>query len=104
GLRYIGQRGSNAPGRRAAAHGPVSSLRAGITMGYRTTMGCVENAGGQTTARVFGRTHSQMTLVAVRLAPASECPDGAKNNPLPLGSAPGGSRICPAARATASGV
>src|SRR3989454_10890924 len=64
-------------------------------------MGCVENAGGHTTARVLGRTHSQITLVALRLDPASGFPGGAKNNPLPLGRAPGGRRTGPPAPAPA---
>jgi hypothetical protein len=46
------------------------------------------SAGGQTIARWFTPTHSQMTLSAFRLAPASEVPGAPKCRPLPFGSGP----------------
>src|SRR5207244_2447699 len=67
----------------------------------RATIGWVANAGGHTTARVPGATHSQMTLDAARLAPASGAPGGARSTPLPLASVPRGSLVRTAAAATA---
>ena len=65
-------------------------------------MAWVANSGGQTSARVYGATHSQITLVALRFSPASEDVGAPNASPLPLGSAPGGSFDCRIAAATAA--
>src|SRR4030095_3404124 len=51
-------------------------------------IGEVANWGGQVTSRWFTWVHSQMTLVARRLAPASAPPGGANSRPPPLGRPP----------------
>src|SRR5687767_10269860 len=66
------------------------------------TISLVAIEGGQTMARVFSETHSQITLVALRFSPARAWPAGAKRSPLPLGRAPTGRRTRCAAAATAS--
>ena len=53
-------------------------------------MSAVANWGGQVTSRRFTSVHSQMTLAARRLAPASAPPMGANSRPLPLGRPPAG--------------
>src|SRR5262249_6416632 len=67
-------------------------------------IGAVANRGGHTTARTRGRTHSQITLIARRLAPGSGLPGGANASPLPFGSDPTGSRGPSAVVATPLGV
>ncbi len=64
-------------------------------------MAWVANAGGQTRARVYGATHSQITLTALRFSPANGAPGGANASPLPLGSPPRGSAARWIAAATA---
>src|SRR3990172_7878141 len=87
----------------AAATPGMKTRGRNTVVNYGNLIGCVAKAGGQTTARVFGCTHSQITLVANALAPASGWPGLMKLNPLPLGSPPGASRTASAAFATASG-
>src|SRR5207253_6164133 len=64
----------------------------------------VANWGGHTTARRPSPTHSQITLAALRLAPASEVPGRPKARPLPFGNPPSGMLVVSAAEATAGAV
>ncbi len=53
-------------------------------------MGSVANAGGQMTAASPGDTHSQMTLAAATLSPASGVSGAPNRSPLPFGRLPRG--------------
>ena len=65
--------------RRAPAHHASDALG---------SMGSVANAGGQMTAASPGATHSQITLAAARLSPASGVPGAPNRRPLPFGRLP----------------
>src|SRR5207253_7769509 len=64
----------------------------------------VAKTGGHTTARRSTATHSQITLAASRLAPASGVPGEPKARPLPFGRLPWGMWTRSAIAATPAGV
>src|SRR5579875_3337685 len=86
--------------RPAERRGPQTSLHLGP---YGKRMGWVASAGGHTRARVYGATHSQITLAARRFSPAWGVPGAPKRSPLPLGSEPRGRFARRADSATAGG-
>ena len=66
-------------------------------------MGWVAKDGGQITAACPGETHSQITLAAATLSPASGVPSAPNRSPLPFGRLPRGRFIVRAVSATAAG-